>query len=316
MADKIGRRTFFKKSAHVGISAAVGGSFLSPLMGRLRQVTGKDIPDVAVVHGEDAFKNTMRAVEMTGGIEKFVPKDSKVALLPNTQSAHPGTFTKPEILRGVIHLCQKAGAAEVNILSLLSEKNWEDSGLLPVIREEGAQLKLVDNKDESLFKAIPVPQGKALKEAMVMKEFYNNDVFITMPITKDHAGNKFTGTLKNMMGLNFRSSNRTFHQSGWQSDPDAIEHLDQCIADLNTVLKPHLCIVDAMEIITTKGPFGPGNLIKPQKIVAGMDRLAVDAYCASIWGLKAEDIIMINKGREHGLGCMDLNRLNIQEVDL
>ena len=29
------------------------------------------------------------------------------------------------------------------------------------------------------------------------------DVLIDMPITKDHAGNKFTGTMKNLMGADF-----------------------------------------------------------------------------------------------------------------
>ena len=39
-----------------------------------------------------------------------------------------------------------------------------------------------------------------------MNEFYDYDVFINMPITKDHAGNKFTGTIKNLMGLNAPTS--------------------------------------------------------------------------------------------------------------
>ncbi|MBA7664025.1 hypothetical protein ES703_72075 [subsurface metagenome] len=147
-----------------------------------------------------------------------------------------------------------------------------------------------------------------------MSEFFNNDFFINMPITKDHAGNKFTGTMKNLMGLNFRVNNRTFHKEGWRTEQSAIEHLDQCIADLNTVIKPTLCVVDATEFITTNGPFGPGKLIKPQKVVAGVDRVAVDAYCSTLWGLEPEDIIMINKGYEHGLGEIDLQKVAVQEV--
>ncbi|MCK7482483.1 MAG: hypothetical protein M0C28_39190 [Candidatus Moduliflexus flocculans] len=40
-----------------------------------------------------------KAVELAGGMEVFVPKRAKVALLPNVQSRHPGSFTKPGILR-------------------------------------------------------------------------------------------------------------------------------------------------------------------------------------------------------------------------
>jgi uncharacterized protein (DUF362 family) len=135
-----------------------------------------------------------------------------------------------------------------------------------------------------------------------------------MPVTKDHAGNKFTGTMKNLMGLNAPTSNRTFHKENWQTDAGAIEHLDQCIADLNTVVKPTLNIVDATEIITTNGPFGPGEILKTKKVVAGVDRVAIDAYCASLRGLRGDDIIMIKRGQEHNLGQLDLKKVKIKEM--
>jgi uncharacterized protein (DUF362 family) len=72
--------------------------------------------------------------------------------------------------------------------------------------------------------------------------------------------------------------------------------------------------VDATEFITTNGPFGPGNIIKPQKVVVGVDRVAIDAYCTTLWGMKPEDIIMINKGYEHKLGEIDLKKKKIKEV--
>ena len=149
-----------------------------------------------------------------------------------------------------------------------------------------------------------------------MKVFFDYDVFIDLPITKDHAGNKFTGTLKNLMGLNSPQNNRTFHKKEWKTDIDAITHLDQCIADLNTVIFPDLCIVDATEFITTNGPFGPGELIKPQKVVAGTDRVAIDAYCSTLWGLKGTDIIHIGKAYEHKLGEINLGKVKIEELEI
>ncbi len=311
MAKKIGRREFFKRTAKIGISAVVGGSVLSQF-----SCSKTAECDIAVVSGGDYRNSTIKAVELLGGIEKFVHKGDKVAILPNTQSRHPGTYTNPDVVRAVIRMCKKAGAAEVNCLSWLTPKHWSDSGLDKAVIEEGANLKLIDRDDESLYTTVPVPRGKALKEAQIMKEFFNNDFFINMPITKDHAGNKFTGTMKNLMGLNYRVNNRTFHKEGWRKEQSAIEHLDQCIADLNTVIKPTLCVVDATEFITTNGPFGPGKLIKPQKVVAGVDRVAVDAYCSTLWGLEPGDIIMINKAYEHGLGEIDLQNVAIQEVKI
>ena len=137
---------------------------------------------------------------------------------------------------------------------------------------------------------------------------------INLPITKDHMGNKFTGTMKNLMGLSSPKTNRTFHTGNFKNDD--INHLDQCIADLNTLIKPVLCVVDATEFIITNGPFGPGKLHKPQKVVAGTDRVAIDAYCASLWGLKGEEIIMIREGHALGLGEIDLAKRKIKEVEM
>jgi len=312
MALKIGRREFFKKSARAGLALAVGKG-LAAGAGIAAASPAPKTVDVAVGISPDYEKAAMKAVALLGGIKRFIPKGARVALLPNVQSRHPGSFTKPEVLRAIIKLCRKAGAKEVNCLSWQTMKQWEDTGLKAVLDEEGAGLKLFA-KDESLFKPVPVPAGQALTEARVLAELYNHTLFINMPITKDHAGNKFTGTMKNLMGLNSPASNRTFHRPNWKTDPDDVAHLEQSIVDLNKAVRPALNVVDATEFITTNGPFGPGELIKPLKVVAGTDRVAVDAYCAGLWGLKAEDIVQIKRAAEQGLGEMDLAKVSVKEA--
>lgn len=306
MAGRIGRREFLKRGAALGVSAAVRRGNLTELSG------GKSV--VAVGVGGDPEKAVLGAVKLLGGISNFVPKRSKVAVLVNVQSRHPGTFTRPEILRTTLRLCQRAGATVIDCLSLQPMKQWQDTGLAKVVEEEGAKLKLFDPKDESLFRAVHVPDGRSLPEAKILNELFSHDVFINMPITKDHAGNKFTGTMKNLMGLNFSATNRTFHKPNWKTDLNDIAHLEQCIVDLNKTIKPTLNIVDATEFISTNGPFGPGKLLKPGKVVAGTDRVAVDAYCASLLGLKTGDIIQIVRASEQGLGEMDLLKVRIREI--
>lgn len=312
MAKKTGRRDFLKKTAFISMTSIVGNSVISQLFsGPILQASEE--PEISVVKGSDYFKNTVKAIDLLGGIKKFIPKNSKVAILPNAQSKHPGTYTNPDIVRATVRMCKEAGAKEINFLSWLPKKFWEECGLDAALEREGAKLVLVGRED-AFFMPVKIPHGKALKEAWIIKELYNNDIFIDIPITKDHAGNKFTGTMKNLMGLNSPASNRTFHKKNWDTEPNALEHLDQSIADLNTVLKPALCIVDASEFITTNGPFGPGKLIKPQKVVAGVDRVAIDAYCTTLWGLNPEDIIMIKRGFEHGIGEIDLTKVKIKEI--
>jgi uncharacterized protein (DUF362 family) len=313
MTRTIDRREFLRNGLRVGLTAAVGGPLLRPFADHPLLGLAKEVPDIAVVEGDDYGRNALRAVELLGGIERFVPKNSRVAILANVQSSHPGTFTSAIVLRSVVRLCRQAGAKEINLVSWQSLKNWESTGLARVATEEGATLKLIE-RDEANFKPVPLPAGKALTEARILNVLFEHDVFINMPVTKDHAGNKFTGTMKNLMGINSPANNRTFHKENWQTDSSAIDHLDQSIADLNMAVKPTLNLVDATEFITTNGPFGPGNIIKPKKVVAGVDRVAIDAYCAALWGLKGEDIVMIKRGQEHGLGRYDLKKVKIKEI--
>lgn len=311
MRRTIGRRDFFRTSAGAGLSLAMARALAAASAGAAKTKA----PTIGVGIGEDHEKAAIKAVELAGGIKRFVPKGAKVALLPNVQSRHPGSYTKPEILRAVIRLCRKAGASEINALSWQTVKQWEDTGLKAVLDAEGAGLRIFE-KDESLFKPVPVPNGIALKEARVLAALFDHDALINMPITKDHAGNKFTGTMKNLMGLNSPANNRTFHRPNWTTDPDGIAHLDQSIVDLNKAVRPALNVVDATEFIVSNGPFGPGQLFSPQRVVAGTDRVAIDGYCAALWGLKPGDIVQIKRGGEQGLGEIDPDKAFIKEEDI
>jgi uncharacterized protein (DUF362 family) len=304
MAGKLMRREFLKAGASMGAAVAFGR----------RPLFAETATTVGIAAGGDYGKAAVKAVELLGGMDAFVFKGARIAILANVQSRHPGTFTGPSVLRAAIRLCRDAGAASVTCLSLQPVKQWEDTGLGKILAEEGADLKLFSSKDESFFKAVPVTDGRGLTEARILGELDRYDGLINMPIIKDHAGNKFTGAMKNLMGLNASVSNRTFHKANWQTDPNDIAHLDQCIVDLNKVIKPILNIADATEFITTNGPFGPGELAKQGKVVAGTDRVAVDSVCAGLLGVKPGGIIQIARGAEQGLGEGDLRKIRIREA--
>ena len=310
MSKEITRRLFVKKSAAIGVGTVLGRPLIDDI------ALGKNPPDLAVVKGSNYSKNTKKAVEILGGIGKFVPQHSKVALLPNPQSYNPGTHTKPEIVRAVIQMCKAAGADEIACLGWLPIRYWQNTGIKRVIDEEGANLVIADQADQLQFTAIPVPGGKLLHEVEIMNRFFDYDVFITTPITKEHSGNNFSATMKNMMGINSPRSDQSFHKRDWTFLRDDIEYLEQCIADLNTVIKPDLCIVDATEFVITNGPHGPGELRKPSKVIAGIDRVAVDTYCARLFDYNPKDISVLRKAYEHGIGEMDLTRVKIEEISI
>ena len=50
--------------------------------------------------------------------------------------------------------------------------------------------------------------------------------------------------------------------------------------------------------------------------MAGTDRVAVDVYCCGLWGLRPEEIVMIKRGAEQGLGTLDPAAVKIAEAAL
>jgi uncharacterized protein (DUF362 family) len=308
MFRKMNRRDFMKTGTAIGVGTALSQKIIPEL------ILADEAIDIAVVKGSNYFENTIKAVKMLGGMGKFVPINSKVVLLPNPQSNNPGTYTKPEIVRAAIQMCKEAGASEIACLGWLSLRYRRNTGIKKVLDEEGAQLVIADAGNESLFKPVPVSKGVILREARIMRAFYNYDIFINMNITKEHSGNNFSGALKNLMGINSPASDRTFHKRIGIFKREDTAHLDQCIADLNTIIRPQLCIADSTEFVITNGPDGPGKLRKPQKVAASTDPVAIDAYCSTLFDYRPTDILAIKKAHEHGLGEMDLTKLKIKEV--
>jgi uncharacterized protein (DUF362 family) len=274
----------------------------------------KTPPDLAVAHGPDVAKNTVAAIEALGGIGVFVRAGQVVNILPNAQGSHPGTSTDPVLVKTVVDLCHKVGAKEVRWLTWQSGRYFERSNIAEFVKDSGAEFVQVDSEDESQWNNLDVPRGVALEKIRVFKVIDECDVFINLPIFKDHIGSRFTGSLKNYMGASHPTDNRLFHPSFEGED---LARMEQCIADLNTVVrKPDLIVADAMTILTSKGPFGPGDIAKPNKVVAGVDRVVLDSYGATLLGLEGREVSMIQNAYRLGLGQIDLGKARIREIEV
>lgn len=304
------RRKFVKNGALLGISSffsslvfpfGVGGFFKD------------DIIDISVVKGTDYFESTRKAVELIGGIDKFVPKGSTVGLLVNARpwwKLH-GSHTNTDIVISCLKMCLDAGAKEIKYLANLSEDFWTRSELSKKYTKEIESIKM--HSETYIEKQIP--KGKSLKKAKMLKDLFECDVFINIPIAKHHKGSKLTATLKNLMGTSTRETNEFFHSgTGAEGSYDDVDHLCQCIADLNLIKKPDLCIVDATEFLITNGPAGPGELKRFDKVIAGTDVVGIDSYCATLLGLDPKENLMIKKAHQHKIGEIDLKKLKIKEV--
>jgi uncharacterized protein (DUF362 family) len=307
MKNHIDRREFIKRSVAAGVATFTGSLSLPSAL------NGNSLPskiDLAVVNGTNYFENTLKAVTMLGGIKKFVPKGSTVGLLINSPWNKPGTFTHPDVSLAVLKMCLDAGASKIYSIENASPAYWKRSNRSKAFKNE---IEFVLPGSEK--KTVPIKDGKSLKEAEISKAFLECDVIINIPIVKNHQGTNFTCNLKNTMGACSHQTNGYFHQgSGGQGFYDDPQFLSQCIADLQLLRMPDLCVVDASEFVLTNGPAGPGELRKAHKIVAGTNSISVDAFCSTLLDLKPSDVSMISFAHHHGLGEIETDKLTIKEA--
>ena len=265
MKNKLSRRSFLKAGA------ALGGALVAGRMGPGGRFVGPayaSAAELAVSSARGPFENAVRAVEALGGMGRFVSRGARVGLLINAPFANPGAHVHPDAALAVAVMAFEAGAGSVCCLKSPSSGYWRRAAGLKTHADAVDRLE----DCESDFGDVPIPKGRVLKEAYLNRGLLEVDRFFNLAVVKDHSGTRFSGVLKNMMGSTTYRTNRFFHdgpdRSGGGED---VGHLSQCIADLNLVRRPDFCLADATVVLTENGPYGPGRLLRPDKVAAGVD---------------------------------------------
>lgn len=303
------RRDFLKKGIIAGASFA-----LLPEIVKSNIINTGNV-DISAAIGNNYFENTIKAVEQLGGIAKYAPSGSKAGILVNFtgQWTRPGTYVNPEIVLAVLKMLNDAGVRNITYLVAHMKDYYQKN---PKSSQYENLINIVKSNSGE-YKETEIPKGISLKKAMIIKDLFDCDVFINIAVNKHHSGTILTNILKNYMGACGRETNKTFHTGPKSAEgTENTEYLAQCIADVNLVRKPDLCISDATEVLKTNGPFGPGEIIKPKKVFAGTDPVAMDAYGSTLLDFRPEDIRTTVLANKHGIGRMDIKNMNIKETVL
>jgi uncharacterized protein (DUF362 family) len=269
---------------------------------------GQQQPVVVVAEKDKPAELVRKAIKALGGMGRFVKKGNRVLIKPNIAFARPpegAANTNPEVVAELVQLCVEAGAKEVIVLDYTLDPariTYEMSGIAKAAEAKGARAVYISPRD---FVLIEVPKGKILSayDVRVLKQVLDADVFINVPIAKTHGSAQLTLGMKNLMGI--IQDRGAWHRSG---------DLHQCIADFVTAVKPHLTVIDAIRILASGGPKGPGRVEQKDTIIASTDIVAADAYATTLFGLTPNDVPHIIKAAELGVGVADLKRVKIVKV--
>lgn len=265
---------------------------------------------LAVARGESPAALVQAALKSLGGIERFVKAGSDVIIKPNICVAYHtyeyAATTNPEVVAELVKLCLGAGARRVRVMDFpfggTADQAYAKSGIAQAVKAAGGQMEVMAAMK---FQDTVIPNGRDIKRWKIYRDALAADVLINVPIAKTHGIARLTLGMKNLMGL--IQDREQIHQN-----------LGQRVADLTSVVRPTLTVVDAVRILTRNGPTGGSlnDVKRTNTVIASHDVVAADAYATTLFGLTATDIPTVVAGAKMGLGTMDLKNVKVEEISV
>lgn len=317
------RRQFIKRTSQAGLAALASvGSGLwlwsrnrhprkerSTVQVRNYQVElPETTPAMVTVTGGSPDQLVTQAIEALGGMHRFISRGDVVVLKPNIgwdRVPQQAANTNPDVVARVVELCFEAGAHKVVVTDVSCNdprRCFQRSGIAAKAEAAGATVILPEERKFRDYRF----NGELLSVWPVFTPIVEADKVINLPILKHHNLCRATIGLKNWYGMLGGRRNQ-LHQN-----------IDVSVVDLATFIRPTLTILDAYRILVTNGPQG-GNLndVRLAKtLAAGTDPVAIDAFGATLLGLRTEQLPYLAIAQKRGLGRMDFGQLNVKNIRL
>ena len=245
------------------------------------------------VDGDEVFAAVKRAVDLVGGIGRYVGQGDRVLIKVNmfvSAPAHVSRITDPRVAVAVARLVHEAGGDAV----VADRTDWIHKHLEPY--PEIGRYAAVASFDDMPFKMKTLHGARHLQAPIPLPDLVDDcDVFINVPGLRTHQLTQVSNGMKNLMGLLPGTATLHVHNYG----------LEGSIVDLNFHRPSDLTVTDAL--VSLEGNFPPGgepketNLIAASANVVAMDAVAV--FCA---GYAPRDLPYLVEADERGLGPIDL----------
>lgn len=309
------RRDFLKAFAVAGAAVTVQRAGAMDVMSQSVAGAESGKVDLVAVMGGEPDEMFRRAIAELGGMKNYVKPGMKVAVKPNIgwdKVPELAGNTNPKLVAEIIKECFEAGASEVTVFDHTCDdwiKCYKNSGIEDAAKAAGA--KVMPAHLESYYRSINLPRGKKMKTAKVHEAILDSDVWINVPVLKNHGGANLTISMKNLMGIVWDRG--YFHQND----------LQQCIADICSMdKKAVLNVVDAYRIVKTNGPRGrsASDVVLTKGLFVSPDIVAVDTAAAKFFNqvreMPLESVGHLANGQALGIGTMDLDKLNIKRIKI
>jgi uncharacterized protein (DUF362 family) len=240
--------------------------------------------------GDSSLKELVEAI----GLSKL-PKGSRVLVKPNLRAAgyescRDGSITRPALVKGLAMLLLNMGfdvvVGEGSSSRIITERALERTGM----KELEGDGVIVLNLNLEERRRVEV-RGSKLGWISIPKAVLDCDCIISLPVMKTHYMTTLSLSLKNMMGVMVETEANRMHVYG----------VHQSIADINTVVKPDLAIIDGTWAMDGFGPVY-GDAKYPSLLIGGDDPLAVDVAGARVMGIDPRRVKHLLLAGMRGIG--------------
>ena len=262
---------------------------------------------VAIVKGERGLDPVFKALDLID-YESALLGYKKVLIKVNfitTMTWDTGATTDPMVVEAIIQRLKKLPleiyVVESDATMTNADKAFEVTGMAEMCKQNGVECLNLRHAPDKI--KVNVPNGKCLKEITVPR-IVTESAIISAAKMKTHMATKVTLGMKNMFGLLPDKFKAKYHAKG----------INKVIVDINTVIKPHLTVIDGFVAMEGRGPTD-GSPVKMGLIIAGKDPVATDATCARIMGLDPHEISHIRTAYQKGLGNIDDIEIVGSQVD-
>ncbi|MDY7041056.1 MAG: DUF362 domain-containing protein [Chloroflexota bacterium] len=241
-----------------------------------------------------------RSVELSGGMQCYVPQGARVLIKPNlllASTPEEAVVTHPTVVQAVVELVQEVGGKVTIGDSPIGpftparlRRVYRRSGLQEVAQATGATLNF---DTEAVTQAHPT--GHLIKRLDVSRYVTEADVIISLPKLKTHGFMRFTGAIKNLFGVI-----PGITKTGYHTKMATPERFANMLVDVVTFVQPALTIMDAVVGMDGDGP-SAGRPFPIGAILTGTDSIALEVVATELVGMDPLSVPVLRAAVQRGL---------------
>lgn len=267
----------------------------------------KELDEVFIIYGNQPDDMVFRLLEESS-VLNGLKQDDHVFIKPNmvvSRKNWTGINTEPRVVEALVKALSERGIRRITVgdgsgMGQSASRAFEYCGYTDMAARYGFRLLDIEKED---FVSVLLKVEGPFRELEIARAIVESDIFINVPIMKAHSQTLLTCSLKNLKGAMPRHMKTRFHSVD----------LERAIAQLNSVLKPDIILVDGLrgDLHSELG----GDPVVMDRMLLGTNPVAVDSVVAEILGYAPRDIKHIALAADAGLGTCDLNAIKLRALN-